>query len=260
MHVGTLNPFDTMIRGRDTQQMQPARFPEPPETNMLIHDLRQLTQAIVGPVDTLEMAMEEHDVDLAMKSLKRLKENTNYVVDMLANSTTARWMNHEKSRQCDVAQVIEHVVASLRPALRQKRIRVHQRMATHIAISINSVDLHRLLLNLLVNAIEATPPQGGSITVTARPVSDCWVQITVSDNGCGITDKDRTRIFDEGYTTKAQRDNKGLGLAIVKRVSDTYHGSVRVWSYPGQGTEFTVLLPKCKKNTAAIKKTSGCPT
>jgi len=85
MNTGTMNSLNTIIRTNDTGQAQLTRFIESPEIKMFIHDLRHLVQAIVGSVDTLQMALQEHAADLAAKSLDRLRQNTDLAVDMLGH-------------------------------------------------------------------------------------------------------------------------------------------------------------------------------
>ncbi len=247
MNTGTMNSLNTMIRTNDTGQTQLTRFLESPDIKMFIHDLRHLVQAIVGSVDTLQMALQEHAADLAAKSLYRLRQNTDLAVDMLGHFGANPQVNDEQNTECDVAQEIQRVVDSLAPLLRQNGITVHQKALSPTIAAIHKTDLNRLLLNLLLNAIEATNKPDAPVTITAEAASDESVQVTVQDNGYGI-DKDKlANIFDDGYTTKARRGNKGLGLVIVKQIMEAYRGTIRVQSCPGKGTRFMVWLPRVKE-------------
>lgn len=246
MNTGTLNSFNTMIRTNDTGQAQLTKFFQSPEIRMFIHDLRHLVQAIVGSVDTLQVALQEHAEGLAVKSLGRLKQNTDLAVDMLGHFGANPQVDDEESTECDVAREIECVVDSLAPLLKQNGMTIHQKVSPPITAVIRKTDLNRLLLNLLLNAIEATNKPDAPVTITAGAAPDESVQITVRDNGYGI-DKDKlANIFDDGYTTKARRGNKGLGLVIVKQILEAYRGTIRVQSCPGKGTRFMVWLPRIK--------------
>ncbi len=246
MNTGTMNSLNTMIRTNDTGQAQLTRFIESPDIKMFIHDLRHLVQAIVGSVDTLQMALQEHAADLAAKSLDRLRQNTDLAVDMLGHFGANPQVDDEQSTECDVAWEIERVVDSLAPLLKQNGITVHQKALSPTIAAIHKTDLNRLLSNLLLNAIEATNGPDAPVTITAEAASDESVQVTVRDNGSGL-DKDKlANIFDDGYTTKARRGNKGLGLVIVKQILEAYRGTIRVQSCPGKGTRFMVWLPRIK--------------
>jgi signal transduction histidine kinase len=200
-----MNSLDTMIHTNDGGQTPLAKFLDSPEIRMLIHDLRHLVQAIVGSVDTLQMALEEHAVDLADKSLDRLRQNTNLAVDMLRHLGADQQVCDEEITGCNVAQEIELIIDSLGPLLKQNGIMIHKKVSPRTTAEIRKVDLNRLLLNLILNAIEATTRQNAPVTITVGAASDESVQITVQDDGCGI-DKDKlANVFEEGYTTKAQR-------------------------------------------------------
>ena len=100
--------------------------------------------------------------------------------------------------------------------------------------------LHRVLSNLVLNAIDAMP-DGGSITLRVRDDFDRGT-IEISDTGCGLTLEERDRLFTPYYTTKGH--GTGLGLAVAQSVISDHHGSISVQSEPGRGTTFTIHLPK----------------
>ncbi|MCS6924354.1 MAG: ATP-binding protein [Candidatus Binatia bacterium] len=108
--------------------------------------------------------------------------------------------------------------------------------------------LLQALLNLVVNATEAMP-QGGTVRITAqRSVLYSAtgrihreVEIKVVDEGVGIAPEDRERIFDPFFTTK--RQGTGLGLALTHKIICAHHGTIEVYSEPGQGSCFTLCLP-----------------
>ncbi len=243
MHVASVNLADTYAPTLAMPQAESATPALPAETRMLFHDMRKLLQGIVGPMDTLEMALDVGDLTLARTSVGRLKDNAGRVVEMLGSLTASPTGNVVRTTHCDVAEVAEDVVESLAPSLKQKRIEVRRRIAAPVTASVHETDLYRILLNLLVNAIDATNGRGGAITVGAKPIGHDWVQVSVSDKGDGIAKRDLAHLFEEGYTTKADRGGNGLGLAVVKRIAESYNGTVRAWSRPGQGARFTVRLP-----------------
>ncbi|MCK4789399.1 MAG: histidine kinase, partial [Desulfobacteraceae bacterium] len=101
--------------------------------------------------------------------------------------------------------------------------------------------LQQCLINLALNAIEATEA-GGKVTFTTRFVPETeMIEITVSDTGTGISDEDMSKIFDAFFTTKG--DGTGLGLAITRDIIREHGGTIDVESELGQGTSFTIRLP-----------------
>ena len=104
--------------------------------------------------------------------------------------------------------------------------------------------LKQILLNLLSNAVKFTP-DGGSITVTARPRSSC-VEVAVTDTGTGMTPEDLPRVFEEfrqvGTDSGRKAEGTGLGLALTKRFVELHGGAIRVDSTPGKGSTFAFTL------------------
>ena len=97
----------------------------------------------------------------------------------------------------------------------------------------------QLLLNLVLNALQAMP-RGGSLALRAELLRR-KVRVTVHDTGVGIEERDLERIFDPFFTTR--RDGTGLGLAICHGIVERHGGEIGVESAPGSGTTFTVELP-----------------
>jgi signal transduction histidine kinase len=111
-----------------------------------------------------------------------------------------------------------------------------------------ATQLEQAFLNLILNAAEAMP-QGGTLTITTRPVHlprrsqrPAWVAVEFKDTGQGMSAEQRRRAFTSVLRTTKPRGT-GLGLAIVGRVVETHRGKVKIRSRPGQGTTVAILLP-----------------
>ncbi len=101
--------------------------------------------------------------------------------------------------------------------------------------------LHQVLVNLVVNAVQAMPG-GGALTIrTGR--ADGHVALVVEDTGCGMTDDVRRQIFIPFFTTKDVNEGTGLGLSLVHGIVSAHGGTITVASGPGRGTRFEILLP-----------------
>ena len=101
--------------------------------------------------------------------------------------------------------------------------------------------LRQALFNLAINACQAMPA-GGTLRLSAQPVSGRRVALTVEDTGVGIPPTHLPRIFDLYFTTKA--GGSGIGLSMVFRTVQLHDGEVEVQSTPGTGTTFRILLPQ----------------
>jgi signal transduction histidine kinase len=132
-----------------------------------------------------------------------------------------------------------------------KNITVEKDFARNLQnVVLDRQQIKQVLLNLLINAMEAMGDRGGRLSVRTRrlskPDGDLWVQIEVSDTGPGIAPANLDHIFDPFYTTKhhsEEREGTGLGLTIVHQIVQEHHGYIEVESQPGRGTTFFVNIP-----------------
>lgn len=102
-------------------------------------------------------------------------------------------------------------------------------------------ELKQVLINLVRNAFEALENSGGVVKVELREEANSYC-LTVTDNGCGISEEQIERIFEPFFTTKAM--GTGLGLPVCKKIVESHGGALRVSSTVGEGTTFTIELPR----------------
>ena len=101
--------------------------------------------------------------------------------------------------------------------------------------------MKQVILNLLLNAVQAMP-KGGHLALKGHiPKDDRWIKLLIQDSGVGIPGGDIHKLFDPFFTTK--EGGIGLGLSIAHRIIDQHHEKIEVESPPGKGTLFTVWLP-----------------
>jgi len=143
-----------------------------------------------------------------------------------------------------VAEIIDDTIVLVRLKLAQARIHLRfQPPAAPLVVDGNKGQLQQVLLNLLLNAMPAMPV-GGVITIAcaaAEQDGQPIVNLDIADNGTGIPEAIRDRIFDSFLSGRP--DGTGLGLAIVKRILRSHHGDIAVLSTGPQGTVMRVTLP-----------------
>jgi two-component system, OmpR family, sensor histidine kinase SenX3 len=153
--------------------------------------------------------------------------------------------------EVDVREVVDEAVDRTRLAAEQASITVSSSWESGLAVRGNEAQLATALANLVDNAI-AYSGAGTRVAVTARASTDDdarpTVDIAVTDQGIGIADADRDRIFERFYRVDPARSRAtggtGLGLAIVKNIVSNHLGEVAVWSAEGSGSTFTIRLPR----------------
>ena len=115
----------------------------------------------------------------------------------------------------------------------------------------NPHQIKQVALNLIVNGLHAIEP-GGTVTIDVAQV-DGMAQLTVTDNGCGMTEAVQKHLFEPFFTTRSTGQGTGLGLSIAYRIVTDHHGTLDVHSDgPGRGSQFVVRLPLAVNNQQEV--------
>jgi two-component system sensor histidine kinase HydH len=141
-----------------------------------------------------------------------------------------------------LAEIVDSVLPLVRVQAREKDVEIVFERADEAYVDAESLRLRQVVMNLVLNAIDATPA-GGSIVVRCdrREGTSPSVALTVRDSGRGIAADDLPRIFEPFFTTREQ--GTGLGLAITRQIVEGCGGSIRAESAAGAGATFVVELP-----------------
>jgi two-component system NtrC family sensor kinase len=167
----------------------------------------------------------------------------------------ARQMPPQKTR-VDLNAVIEEALYLLESRCAGGGIALVRRLAPRLPeITADRSQLHQVLVNLAVNAIQAMPG-GGTLTVGTQ-VSGRHVVLSVEDNGIGMGEETLQRIFIPFYTTKDINEGTGLGLPVVHGIVTSHGGTIDVTSAPGVGTRFKIRLPAAAPSPREERDTHG---
>jgi PAS domain S-box-containing protein len=143
----------------------------------------------------------------------------------------------------DLNEIIREMGVLLRETANRNAVAVRMELDRALpTITADRVQLQQVLMNLMLNGIEAMKDRGGQLTVASERTEDDQLLISVSDSGIGLPADDAERIFETFFTTKPQ--GSGMGLAISQRIIQSHGG--RLWASPntGQGATFQFRLPK----------------
>ncbi len=177
----------------------------------------------------------------ALEKIEGAVESSKKIADGLELSHRRR----DEETTADLGEILELTLKFMRAAL-LKRARLEVETAVVPIVQGSPRELGQVLVNLLVNAMQAMPDQPPSeslVGVRLAPSDEMgWVQLQVYDNGEGIRENLVDRVFDPFFTTKTQ-GGTGLGLAISKKIVEEAGGTITATSVLGEGTTFTVRLP-----------------
>ncbi len=153
----------------------------------------------------------------------------------------ARQMPSRKA-EVDLNEVVEDTFFFLEGRCAKAGIEVVREPAPNLpGIIADPAQLKQILVNLIVNAIQAMP-DGGTLTVSTQ-IGDASVLLIVQDTGAGMNEETLEKIFLPFFTTKDVDEGTGLGLAVVHGIVTSHGGSIDVESQPGHGTRFEIRLP-----------------
>jgi two-component system sensor histidine kinase HydH len=218
----------------------------------LAHEVRNPVASIAGAADLLRKDMrleakQEECLTIIAKECRRLDE-------LLTHFLAFARPRPPTFRDIDISIVIECVMELARHSVGEKAIALRKTVAPDVgAIECDPDLLKQVLLNLILNAIQATPA-GGEILVSARR-RDSRVQIDVKDEGPGVSPEIRDRIFDPFFTTK--ETGTGLGLSVAHQIVEQHGGILRAEGNIGKGTTFSVILPVNRESLYAKPKNNG---
>jgi signal transduction histidine kinase len=134
------------------------------------------------------------------------------------------------------------VLAIIRPAATQAHVELElKKPAGPSVVHADRGLIEQGLLNLVNNAIQALGGQGGGVVRTSVSLANGTCEIAVTDNGPGMQESVRDRIFEPHFTTKST--GLGIGLALTKRIMELHRGSIGVESSPGRGTTMILSFP-----------------
>ena len=213
------------------------------------HEIRNPLGAIVLHVDLLEEELRQPSVNSAAavaQALAEIKTQLARLEDLVQDYLSLVRVRHMERTPQDLEAAL-HTWAREWQTLAAARGMTFQveGVAALGQVAFHAHTVHRALLNLVQNALDAMEP-GGTVTLAGQHMGT-YVQLQVRDTGVGIPAARHATIFEPLYTTKP--GGTGLGLYIVREIVAAHHGQITLESIEGQGTTFTLSLPLTPEDT-----------
>jgi two-component system, OmpR family, clock-associated histidine kinase SasA len=224
---------------------------------MMAHDLRNPLTAVSIAIETLEVASEAKangqesrlTPALAAQVLKHARTQTKALDRMIADILQAAQDTGSalriQPRSLQLGTLCQDVIQHLQEQFQAKSLQITTDFPSDLPkVHADSERIKQVLVNLLDNAIKYNP-EGGNIAVSILHRTTQKVQVNVCDDGPGIPDENRERIFEENFRLKRDvaKDGYGIGLALCRRVVLAHYGQIWVDSAPNQGSCFSFTLP-----------------
>jgi two-component system sensor histidine kinase HydH len=206
---------------------------------ILAHEIRNPLASIRG---TAEILMEEGTSAASQREflgiLVKESDRLNRVVEDFLRMARPEPIN---KKRCDINAELSNIVTLLSTEARTGKITLQLQASALPQFVGDSEKLRQAFMNIILNAIQASPA-GGKVTVSTLADAEAGrIEIRFADNGPGISPERIAQIFEPFFTTKG--NGTGLGLSITKKIIESHGGRVEVESAPGSGATFKVLLP-----------------
>lgn len=212
----------------------------------IAHELRNPIQSIRMGIELLQQDLESLPESEKLReswytTLQRIDQEitaANKIVKDLLEYARDMKFDYTKT---EVNSLLEGILYNLAEKITESQITVNKNYGDIGTIIADGIRIRQVMLNIIQNGIEAME-QGGTLTITTASQDEHAVIISVQDTGCGITPEHQQRIFEPFFTTKDQ--GVGLGMSIVHKIVEAHNGTIDIESQEGEGTTFTVILPR----------------
>lgn len=212
---------------------------------MIAHEMNN----ILTPLENYARLSLQHpeDIQLHLKTFEKTASNTERASRILQRMLALAKGSSDESSWASFRMLVDEVFVCLARNFAKDRITVLLEIPDDLQVWCDAICLQQVLMNLILNAREAMLGRPGQLTIRACETPEQTV-IEVIDTGCGIPPENLDRIFDPFFTTKSPSQNgrtgTGLGLAFCRRIIEEHRGTIEAQSRAGQGSIFTLRLPR----------------
>ncbi|MEN8128027.1 MAG: ATP-binding protein [Planctomycetota bacterium] len=206
------------------------------------HGIKNILQTLRSGQNIMDEALDRRDIDMAKRTWGILRQNLDRIQKLSLDMLKFSKDETPHLKPCRFNRLVESVVQSIHPQADQRQVGIRVQLDENLEqVSIDAEQMSDVVMNLLINAIEAVEPKTGRVIVHTELDSGAeQVVLRVSDNGPGI--EDTGAIFEPFYSTK-NNVGAGLGLTIAKKIIENHAGTIDVQSLPDEGSIFTVRIP-----------------
>ena len=209
------------------------------------HELRTPLTLIADPIENI--VNDENLTKQQRNMLQIVEKNVSILMRLVNEILDFRKIQNKKMEltlsEFELTHYLKEWASTFESIATKRKIKVELITPAPIRLCADIYKVERICYNLLSNALKYTS-EGGSITIKAKS-TDETVEICIKDTGKGIAKEDIKHIFDRFYQVRnSNKDGTGIGLAIVKAFTELQGGTAKVESEVGEGSEFTITLPK----------------
>jgi signal transduction histidine kinase len=203
------------------------------------HEMKNALTVVLGFAELARTAAEKAKTEPRVTShLKELENETRRTVAQLQSFLSYASGEKVPRRPQDLNELVADALQMVRPMARIKDLQVDQAGGEPPRVDADPFAIRQLLLNVLLNALDFAQ---GRIAIATRRAPDGRAEVTIADDGPGVPEKDRERIFQRFVTTRP--GGNGLGLSTSRDIAEAHGGTLTLQETPGGGATFVLQLP-----------------
>ncbi len=208
------------------------------------HSMKNLLYGLQGGLYVFRKDLNKSGADVPRRGLEMIDRNFGRLLGLVQEMLTYSRERRPAYGEVDLDELVCAVVDLMQPAARERRLRLSLMPgAGPTPARLDKDGIHNCVLNLVSNALDACEEEGAAVSVATRSVGTRWVAIDVIDQGCGMDDRTRRRIFEPFFSSKTS-GGTGLGLAVTQKIVHEHGGRIEVESEDGKGSTFRIVLPR----------------
>jgi signal transduction histidine kinase/pSer/pThr/pTyr-binding forkhead associated (FHA) protein len=217
---------------------------------VLSHHIKNILQGLRSGADILKVGLAEQPLDAALlqQGWKIVEKNQAKIYDLVLDMLTFSKEREPAIERVDVNGIVGDVLELVQSRAQARGVRIETRLADLPVTQADPEGLHRAVLNVVQNALDALEERKNPQLALATALEagnderGDWVRIMVMDNGVGIAPEQLASLFKPFMSTKGARGT-GLGLAVSRKILREHGGDIHVRSEPGKGSRFMLRLP-----------------
>ena len=207
--------------------------------------VRTLAHEVRNPLNNITLSVEQMQQDITDENtllyLNIIQRNSKRISDLISELLNTSKPTEIVLDENVLQTILDEVISSAIDRLTLKRIKLQVSYPDDIQLVMADKEKLKIaLLNIVINAIEAMEEQTGMLTISLHHLTN-HVVLNISDNGCGISEENISRLFEPYFTQK--RNGVGLGLAFTLNILQSHKASIDVSSIVSGGTTFTITFP-----------------
>ncbi len=228
----------------------------------IAHDFNNILAIMMGYTELALRDIKESTI--TAKKLEGVLKAGERARDLVRQILAFSRQTEKERKPVRISPIIKETLNFLRASL-PSTIEIKKNIEVNSMILGDPTQIHQILMNLCTNASYAMKDRGGILEITLKEIEieeedlctypdlspGTYVNLIVSDTGCGIDEVTMERIFEPFFTTKKPGEGTGMGLSVVHGIVKSYGGTITVISEEHKGTTFSIILPKLASGTIA---------